>query len=335
MVAVGNVLSWWLAQMRDLVPARLRRPDLPADALIAELQPDGETIVWKQRRRGRETTLPDAASLPLQRRRGRPVLLRLPRRVVLERDLSLPLATEPELDRVVGYEVDRISPFAPADVAWSYAVERRDRAKGRLLVRVALLPRRPLAPVLARLRQQGVAPVSVLAPRGGAGLWSIGLVPAEPAARGGGAARVLAWCCAGLAAVAVGLPFLMQQRALQEQDARIARLRPAVAEAEALRRRVADRAGGSDAVSAEAARVGDVLDIIATLTSLLPDDTYLTSLGIRGRVVTIAGRSASAARLIPLLAADPAMGNAAFSAPVTRVNGTREDMFSIRAEFRS
>ena len=82
----------------------------------------------------------------------------------------------------------------------------------------------------------------------------------------------------------------------------------------------------------ELERTGDPLQILATVTHILPDDTYLTDLSLRQRQLTIVGRSSSAPRLITGMSADPTIRNAAFAAPVTRVEGASVDMFSIRAE---
>ena len=74
------------------------------------------------------------------------------------------------------------------------------------------------------------------------------------------------------------------------------------------------------------------LRTIAALTEILPDDTWLTELTLRQRKLTMAGRSAGAARLIGLLSADPTIRDAAFVAPVTRADSGGVDVFSIRAE---
>lgn len=338
MSVVGEFLSWWGAQLRGLLPSR--RAGL-GDGLVAEVEPGLPDMRWAQRRRGREQALDTSDPGRVQRllagRAGQRVLLRVPADAVLERTLTLPLAAEPELPRVVAYEVDRLTPFSKAEVAWAHEVEARDRAAGRLRVRVALLPRVGLEPAMERLREWGATPAAVLAPGAGGKLWSISLQGSDAA---GGAGRrralaALAGTCAVLAAVSAGLPFALQERALRREESRIERLRPVVAQADILRRRVSERASGGNALAAEAARVGQVLNALATLTTLLPDDTYLTAFAMRQRVLTLAGRSASAARLIPLLAADPAIRNAAFAAPVTRVTGAAGDVFSIRAEFGS
>ena len=68
------------------------------------------------------------------------------------------------------------------------------------------------------------------------------------------------------------------------------------------------------------------------MTELLPDDTFLSDLSLRQRRLTIGGQSAAAAKLIPGLAADPMFRNPGFTAPVTRSDQLKKDVFSLRAE---
>ncbi len=62
----------------------------------------------------------------------------------------------------------------------------------------------------------------------------------------------------------------------------------------------------------------NALDILKELTVLLPDDTFLTNLRLSGRKIEIAGYSASASSLIPVLENSPLLSKVEFSAPVTR-----------------
>ncbi len=333
MSVVQEILSWWWAQMRDLLPARFGQADLHADALIADARPHDPDIALIQRRNRREIPLaPRRTKVGLSARR---ILLRLPASAVLERKLTLPAATLSGLDRVLGYEIDRVSPFSAAELAWTYAVERHDG--GRIHLVLALLPRAALSPALATLRDAGVAPTAALVPRASGGIWRIPLVASDHSPRlvaNRRALQTVVAACALLAVAAAVLPFVLQASALRQTEARIEALGPEVAQANALRRQIADRASGLDAVAAETTRVGRVLEALATLTNALPDDTYLTALALHQRAFTMTGRSASAARLIPLLESDPAMRNAAFAAPVTRSDGTKGDIFSIRADLR-
>jgi general secretion pathway protein L len=94
---------------------------------------------------------------------------------------------------------------------------------------------------------------------------------------------------------------------------------------------MAAAAAGSDAITSEHDRVGNALAAIAKLTDLLGDDTHLIGLVLHQRQVTLEGQAAAAAKLITALSSDPAIRNAAFSAPVMR-NAVGADLFSIRAE---
>jgi general secretion pathway protein L len=75
-----------------------------------------------------------------------------------------------------------------------------------------------------------------------------------------------------------------------------------------------------------------VLAVLAAVTDIVPDDTWLTELSLRQGRLSLGGQSPAAARLIPALAADPMFRNPAFAAPVTRAPDGHADLFVIRAE---
>ncbi len=337
-----DLAAWWADRMAELLPEQLRRGEREVrDALVAEMRPapDGAPALWLfLRRAGRESALgpvapnPTALRAALPARRPAAVLLRPPVAALLEREVLLPPAAEPELDRVLAHEMNRLTPFAATDLYWRWEIAKRDRARGRLRVRLSLVPRAALAAAVAALAGAGAAPtaLSVRRPDGTARELPVSQ-PGEEA--GTGRRRTLALASAGCAALALAaavLPFAQQERALDRTAREVEALRPAVAEAEAMRRRIA--AAGSDVLAAEAARVGSALDALATLTTLLSDDTFLTALGLRERRLTLTGQSAAAARLIPALSADPAIREPAFLAPVTRAEGRGGEIFSLRAE---
>ena len=343
---LGAFLGWWTARLTELLPARLRAGTLPPDALLVSLRADGEAD-FALRRRGREAPLGRFAldpaalgSLPAAlRRRPRRVLLRPAPGTLLEREVVLPLAAQHDPAGVLRYELDRLTPFAPEEVFWTWRQDSRDAARNALRLRLSLLPKAPLQAPLAALRRAGLAPAALEALAAGGAPRAIPLgeaaapSPRREAWRRRGLAAAGA-TCAALGIAAIALPFALQSLSLAAAERQIEALRPRVAEAEALRRRMAEAKGGQDAFAAERARVGNALQAIAALTDILPDDTWLTELTLRQRRLGMAGRSAGAARLIGLLSADPTIGDAAFAAPVTRAEQGGGDAFSIRAELR-
>lgn len=367
---IRDALAWWSAQMLDLVPARLTRPDpSEAGALLVEPYPAanglGPGVRLCIRQHGAET---EFASLPLspdpvavgdpesgapaidagdaaafdravsaarEQDRGMPVLLRLPWDAALRRDVVLPLAAEAGLDRVLAYEMDRLTPFGATETFYAFLVTGRDRAAGRLFLRLTLLPRAPLQPLLSLLSAGGAEAqaIEISPPAAGSGALRIPL--AHEASASARRQRLLLRAafagCALLLVLAVLLPFALQQAGLVAADRRINRLQPQVRAVQALQGRIAGGSAGAMLVQAERARLGDALAVMAAMTKVLPDDSYLTDLTLRRGQMTVSGQSPSAARLIPAISADPNFTAPAFTAPVTRIEGQGQELFSIRA----
>ncbi len=266
---------------------------------------------------------------------GRPVILRLPSPLLLERRVNLPLAAAREVDRVVGYEMDRLTPFRAEDVFWVCDDFRPDRARGQLDLRLSLIARAVAQPMLEALGRLGLHPIGLEVPRANDRPCLIALTIADRARqrREHTALALLGGVCAGLAVLALAIPFLRQARLEWDLDTRIAALRPRVAEVEALRTGIAAEVASRDVVAAERAAVGDPLAALATITTVLPDDGFLQEFSLAQRKLAVRGHAAAASRLIAALADDPAIRNPAFSAPVTRVENGQADIFSIRAEW--
>jgi general secretion pathway protein L len=141
-------------------------------------------------------------------------------------------------------------------------------------------------------------------------------------------------CCAALAIATVVTPFVRQELTLASLDGQVAAARAAAAEADNLRQEIERLSGSAGFIESERDKAGRPLVVLAATTRVLPDDTYLTEMELRQRKLTLSGRSAGAARLIGALAADPEFRNPGFSAPVTRLEALRAELFTINAEVR-
>ena len=326
-----DLLIWWVQQMRELLPRSLVMRPQYANALVARIGTTGISIA--ARRRGAERPLVKLESgSAVQRRfasRGtEPTILALPPTMLLEQSATLPLASERNVGAVLRYEMDRFTPFRAEDLFWTWRVERRDRANGLLTLRLLLVPKLAVQSALATMAAAGLRPAALEVSTS----TGTGYLPLSGPKGSVGTRRSVvtaSWACAVLALAAVVVPVIQQERAIGRTESQIEALRPRVALVEGLRRRVAANASGSDLFSAETARIGNPLRALAAVTAALPDDTYLTAFGMRDRKISIAGRSAGAARLIGTLSADPELRDPAFDAPVTRA-GERADLFSIQ-----
>ncbi len=345
---ISVFLEWWARQLLELLPPSWRRKRSPhetGDAVLltwAETRPGQRQALDVARRRGGRATqlgrftLDDTGLATLRTaigaaRRGI-IRLILPPRLLLEQQVTLPLAAERGLDTALRWEMDRLTPFPAEAVFWSWQIEERDRARGRLLLRLRLVPKAAIAAALDALAAAGLSPTLLASAADPAVVVPLsGPAPARRGARPLAAAGAL---FAVAAACAVAAPFIRQEQAQNRLDAQIAMLRPDVDLAEGFRRRLTERAASADVVSAEAARVGNTLRILAAITDVLPDNTSLFNIMLRDRALTLTGQSAAAARLIPALAADPAFRDPVFAAPVTRNEFNGAEAFTIRTEIR-
>ncbi|HET7880691.1 MAG TPA: PilN domain-containing protein [Acetobacteraceae bacterium] len=340
-----DVFEWWVTQMRDLVPPQLRalfgrgrRRELVAAAETA----DAAELVLSLRGRGGETALGrqplggralQTAVGRLSRAQRKAAVLRMPETLLLEQEIALPMTAESDMQHVLAYEMDRLTPFRADQVFWTWQGGARDLARKRLTVRLSLIPRRQAEPFLTALRHAGLTPTGVEAGNG-SGRRVIPLAGDGTSRRWLGPRAVgIAWgACGALALAAIAMPFVQQSLALSALDARIEALKPQAAQVEALRRQIAGGAATADVVDQARKQTGSSLQALAVLTEVLPDDTYVTTLGLRQRKLTVSGRSMSAARLIGAMAANPLIHSPAFVAPVVRDETKGDQMFSIRAD---
>ena len=343
---IGTFLYWWVRQLSSLLPGNLlssRTSDakLATAELLAPLgsQP-ARFDVTLPTRRGPATTHHIAAmaageltSLRAAVPRPQRIRVRLQAGELLERELVLPIAAERAPAEVLALELDRLTPFRADQTLWSWEVIARDTVRGRIRLRLTVAPRALLAPILDWLQSAGLTPVLLEAPIGGTtpGYRRLPLpIPGRPKRPMAMGFALAAYATLALAVVIV--PFVRQSVALSQVDTQIDHIAPDLAEAAALRHRLALAGASGDAAANARQSIGDALQAVATLTTALPDGTYLTDLTMHQRHLSLSGRSANAVRLIALLSAERVLHGAAFDAPLTRTEGGKGDLFSIGAD---
>jgi len=340
-----DFFTWWIGQLSDLLPARwVRFGSIGEDALVVSpvgpLSGEIDSIGINLRRHGRETALGHfrvAADLleELPRPPSNRFVLRLRQADVLAKTVTLPIAAENHIHQALSFQMDQETPFAPDEIYWSHFISRRDRQSGRLSVRLLLVPRQTLAALLGALDRVGIVPNRAEI---GDGPDRDRILPLDDdgGSLNGAYRGALLWsaaaCCLLLALGALATPFVRQEISLARLDREIADGRATASEAEQLRRDLDRLSDTIDLVESERYKAGRPLATLATLTRILPDDTYLTEVTLQQRKMNLSGRSAAAARLIGALSAGEGLRNVTFAAPVTHLEAVRAELFTITAE---
>ena len=251
------------------------------------------------------------------------LVLRLAESEALRKRVELPLAAEENLRQVVSFEMDRQTPFKPAEVYFDCRVVERDAERQRLSVEMVVVPRAVVDGALGTLGEWGLAPEVVdLADGEGRALGELNLLPAGEAParrRAGGALNFL------LAGVALGLMGAVVYLALERQ----------AAVAEAMKERVALAKVDAEAVGAlrqeiellvedgrflrDRKRDGAIMGAtLNELTRVLPDHTWIYQLRLNGGEMQVWGYSSTASEIVSLIEASPAFAEVKFRSPVTR-----------------
>jgi general secretion pathway protein L len=341
---VEKFLRWWLSELVDMVPARVRRFCSPrtrgwvvaVDGDRAELlrrTPNGEISTAR-------FLLSDANPLPaLASRKPRQytsrVRLRLPTRHILHTYISLPLAAEENLGEVLRFELDRRTPFTANEVHLAHRIEQRDEKGGAMKVALTLVPRAVVGEIVESLTRFGVMPdrLEVQGDNEGDPGEEIALTDRGSISRRLGTpvriAIAAAFLCSAVAAYA------SSGRGNDEIDSlsrRIGTLRVQAGKANELRTEIS-ALEEERAAAANASRLRPN-ELLAELTHLLPDDTWLDRLQLAAGKLTLTGFSDSSSNVIRLLEEQPYFAEPSFAAPVTQDAETGKERFTITAAIR-
>lgn len=260
--------------------------------------------------------------------------IELPTDWIVSRHLSLPSQVRGNLRQVIGYEMDRLTPFDSDQVYYDYRL-LEGRGKGdRLHMELVLCRREPIQAWLEWLKAAG-APVERIAwPQA----WvSANLLPEALRPRRGGRLLTLGSLLTLIAvllmvAALVG-PIWQKTEILAQLDSELNSLKGQAKEVNKLREAIEAAHKGSNAVLERKSSQAAMIDLLRELTDRLPDGTWVENLEFQGNEVQIRGESTQSAALIGLLENAPAFSGVTFRSPVTQARNGEGERFHIGFTF--
>lgn len=311
----GGALGWWSRALASWLPLRWRQV-LGFDRGRLLLQLDGDELQLRLNQRG---DVRDLGRVPLSAPDGfvatdplapllDPRIAELPRWLLLapshglRRRISLPAAAADRLRDVVGFEIERQTPFAADAVAFDARVLGRRERDGQIDAELVAVPRNVLDPQLATLGPLASTLAGVDLAAGDGLPLGINLLPPSQRRRHRDpwAGWNLALGALALVAVAALLWQLLDNRrdAADRLEQAIARKADAGRQAAAQRRMLIDLIEGQAFLDRARAERPTAIELIDELTRRLPDGTYLEKLTIDDQQLLLIGLSREAAALI-------------------------------------
>lgn len=349
-VGLRGFIAWWSAGLRAWLPLRWQRLlSANNDRLLLQVQGDGVHL-----RRQRDDSLRDVAMLPLQlpgasdgrdplagvladAAAGLPRWLVLPASQGLRRPLLLPAAARERLREVLGFEIERQTPFAAADVFHDGRL-LGVREDGQLQVELVVVPRRALEAQTGQLGAlaASLAGVDLLDAEGRT--LGVNLLPPAQRLQQRNPWRFwnIALGLAGLLALAFALAQVVDNRkaAADALEAEVAARSAQARGVSEQRQRLVDDVQGGRYLQEQRNGRASVIEVIDALSPRLPDGTYIEKLGIEGEQLTLLGLSNQAAALVGKLGDTPQWHNPALSGALQTDPRTRMDRFTLVAQLR-
>ena len=264
-----------------------------------------------------------------------PHWLLLPASAGLRRRLMLPAAAGERLREVMGFEMDRQTPFTADAVAYDARVLRRG-GDGQVEAELVVVPKSTLDARIAQLGPLGgtLAGVDI---EGDAGEpLGVNLLPR--AQRGRRRDRALAWNIV-LAALALLATALMLAQLLHNRQLALAELEARV-DAEAVRARavslqrqqLVDLVEGRAHVEGVRTQRPAAIEVLDELARRLPDNTWLDKLAVDNDRVLLIGRSGEASALVGRLEGASPWRSPALTGPLQPDGRSGRDRFTIAAD---
>ena len=344
---VPRFLAWWAGELAACLPARWRQAWLrgrcwryvrleashwqlwaPAgDAPLLE-QSLSSAPALQQAALAEACSDVDAADLRL--------MLWLAPEQVLRRRLLLPEAALERLNQVVGFEMDRQTPFRAQDVYFDVREDVGSAPEGQVAVELVVTPRAPLDDALARLAAMQVKVDAVDTVIDGRRL-GVNLLPAllrprraHPWRRRNGwlALAVLVLIVACMAQWVHN-----RRQVLAQMQTQVDTLRTQARQVATLRRRLSERAQAAGFLAQRKARSPTVLAVLADLSQRIPTDTWLERFSVSddGRV-GLQGQGPQAAGLIERVKASPLLDEPQIQGSIQSDPRTHKERFFIAAQ---
>ncbi len=353
---VSNFWRWWKGELAIVTPAWLHTVMSPPSEL-ANIYLDGRSL--STLKLGINSATPtntvsvDEGEAALRRLMAsvraeggnvNAVRLVLPQAEVLRRRISLPLATEENLRQVVGFDLDRQTPFNAASAFYDVKIEQRDSTSGMLTAQLAATPKAQLETVIATLAKAGltVRAIGVVDDLVGQNT-HFDLFPPElrPEQKLTGLQILNRVLIALVVALTLAVVFIPVWQKRENVISLLPILEKGKIENE-----------GTERVLTEVTRLATEYNFIATkkqttqatvtlieeFSKMLPDNTWVQTLEIKAtpkvREVQVQGETASVTKLIELFEKSPLLQNTSTRSQVSRGAMPNTERFHIAAEIK-
>ncbi len=344
----GKFFKWWIEELRLAMPASwqqrlqyaLRRVTLLLNGDALEIGVDKNrslknllTLSLTQDASLRKQQIEDL--LEEHELQEAPRFLLLPSDSVLNTEMRLPAAAEPNLAQVLTFEMDRQTPFRAADVYFDWKVLEREAESGQIRLDLHVVPRADVDDTLKTISSWNI-PLGGVDILQGSRTLGLNLLPADQRSRAvnqkGRLNLVLGGACAILLALVMTQSLSLRSHQVTELEQAISEVQGEARAVMQIKQRIEDSSEAAGFLAKKRAETPLSIAVLADITRILPDDTFLDRLVISKSSVQMQGKSQNAQQLIELVNESPLLDEAAFRGSTRLDARSGLEIFEVNAD---
>ena len=340
---IGDQVQWWLSELAGMLP-RVNVPSMNANShdLSVEIENREFSLNWPNKevaeRHQNKFHANDAISSYQTVTNQDAKLkvnscdLRISSKLILQKEISLPLATEENLENVISYEIDRYTPFKKDDVYFNVKIKGRNKKEKKIHVVLSVIKRKLLDEVLEFSKACEISVGDIYRVDNGIDeninfvdfLGDVGQQGKSSAIN-----KWLWWLVVLLTICALIMPIAKNYWLAQKLSEELAVIEGEVTEVRELLKQYKNVQSNVSLVKKLNVNNTKVIKLLNDLTKIIPDDTSLSRFALEEGVVRIQGVSDAASKLIPMLDASDGFDDVRFVAPVTQDRNSGKEKFTI------
>ncbi len=344
--SIGRFWHWWMLELRSMLPASWRERMAAESRPLQILPVENDFLLRTDADHSLTLTVGSDAEISQQQIQqlltaseleNPEKILYLPAEEVLQTEVSLPLAAEGRLRQALEFDLDRQTPFQATDVYFDYRIIARDKVHNVIRLQLYLVPRPQIDQQLQSLHQLGIDLNRLTLTDDPLGaVEDLNLLPPEKRAiRVDQKARFNKL----LVLLVVILLFMLMFQSIRVREQQIEELESAIdsvsAEARmvaAMRTQIEDAREAANFLAIRETEYPEDIQIIAELTKILKDDTWVQRLIIKDGEIRVQGLSQEAQRLIKDINTSPLFSEAAFLGTTQFDSRAQRERFNLSAK---
>jgi general secretion pathway protein L len=248
--------------------------------------------------------------------------------LVMRRQIRLPAAAKRNLLEVLGYEMDRLSPFEAEQVYYHFTPQTENESVDWLAGQLTVVQKHRVDPWYQMLTELGVSIGQVCLIGESQPLM---LKPRQAGvSRGTKSTTMLLWLAVLLLSVVTAGSLVWQQRQIAiDLQQKMYAVRERAALSMRLEEQLNARRKAIGMVSAQRQDYLAISDVLLELTKLIPDGSWLQRVNLNSGSLIVSGQSDQASELIALLEASPMFSAVRFKSPVVRDRRSGKEKFDL------